>query len=734
MNKLEIRPKMKQDTILLQMQEGIFIQNDTNQIVLKGKHIAHWIYTLTPYLTGEYTMNQLCQQLGSAQRELVVQLVDTLMEKKMLKNHIPESSEVLPAAVSQQFRSQIEYIDHFTDYPQAKFKAFRESAVAVIGCGESFKALAISLLRNGLEKLFLVPSTPSDEYRVVLEDEAAMLRQKGCSVSITFSDISFPTSIERLDPYDVIVYCADQGTLRDIALLNRRCMDEGRAFLAATIFAGRAMLGPFVKPHSGPCWFCAQMRLAANSDESEQALLWRNLAFPASPSALPGADLYRPVAQRIGHGLGFELFKLLSKALPSETDGGVIFQDLNTLEASTHSLEQHPLCPVCTQLDHETALQRLKAIISGGHDSNLTHLEALEKHSSWFDTRLGVFHDFSDEALEQIPLKQTTIVAGSPDPLLAGPLAIKCYSKENMRDARSSAFIKAIESYTRALPDMRTMLLSRGEEMNQAEKIVLQPHLFAHWSGVASLRANEQVAWMPAYSLFQDAIVYVPAAAVYPFSPLNASGLFEQTTAGWAVDTSYQQTLIQATVSALAYMQLCTLLRGRRTVIPIALEKLETFDSDVRFLIQSARRFARPFSLFEVVGDAPISLFIACTTDTLTEPLTAYGYGLSASKGLKQALIGLVGALQTLQNGEEPPALAKAFFSSPFSFEIVPSAAADKSHLEQPPITFEAIKMYLQERGNDLLFVNTATSDVWAQGVLISGTALIVGKNSGGTR
>ena len=724
-----IWPQLKHNSVFLEYKEGVLIQNEDKKFLIRGKSIARWISVLSPYLTGAYTLEQLCQRVGPDRRAQVASLLTMLLEKGLLKNALPEPPDVLSQAVSHQFHAQIAYIDHFVDQPHKRFRDFRQSSILLTGSGESLRALALSLLRNGIEKLFLAPSDGAEAYAPSLEAEADVLRRNGCPIDISIQAHASQSAIENLDDYDVVVYCTDGGSLQEIAALQKRCFIAGRAFLASTIVAGYAMLGPYVQPPSGPCWYCAQLRFSTNSDDQSAASLWRSIALGSTPYE-PDAALFDPQARRIGNGLAYELFKILSGALPSETQNGVIFQHLDTLETFQSPLLQHPLCPVCTQVDHDTSLHQLQETIAGQHDSALTLAEAYEQHQSLFDKRVGLFQGFTDKTLEQVPLKQSQITLNSPDLSRASQkIDITCFSMKTIHEARIATFTRAIESYARSVPDTRTMLFATPQALSTSEKIALSPQVFSHWSGGASLAPQKPIFWLPAYSFLQKTVVSLPAAAVYTSSLLNKHMLFERTTAGWAVDTSYRATLTKGLLSALTYSALRKLLKGEGSLRSISIDPLA--DAYLAFLLQSAERFARPFTAFMVTYSGPVSIILVRTTDTSSQPVVALGFHLSAQEALKAALLDFVGRLQTLQSGGTLPASMSTFFPGALPFHDL-NVVEESAPLADTHATIEAVEDDLQATGRDLLFVETTPADIRAAKTLVSGVVLLAERQSGG--
>lgn len=720
-----IRPKLKHNSVFLQTEDGVFFQSDRVVFRLKGKSIGRWISALGPYMNGEHTLDELCNGFAPAQREMLTQLVNTLLQRGVLKDAVFEIPEPLPASLRRQFAAQIAYIDHFTDRPQEKFKAFRESRVLLAGSGESLTALALSLMRNGLRDLFLAPADSSEEYGRVLASEADRVRQGGNETSFSFPQ----NGPEDLEDYDVIVYCSDTSSLKELASLNEQCVRAGRPFLSATIFAGQTMLGPFTRSQGDPCWLCAQLRLSAHREAGKNAAFWRELALGDDLSS-NSEGLFNPIARRIGHGLGFELFKILTGALPSETENGVILQDLEILEASSSKLTQHPLCPVCTRNDPTMTLQHLQEIIEGKHDHELTRNEIRTRHDRLFDSRIGAFREFNDEHIQQIPLKGARIAVSRPGASLAEENNITSYSIDDVMSAYRPAFIEAVNTYARSMPDPRGFLVASPREMAERGHTVILPQQLATWSGGISLRASTPAGWLPAFSSLRRSPVYVPAAAVYPDTSLNRLGLFERTPAGGTVATTFRDALAAGLLSALGYAHLQELMRGRAAVAQLDLELLSSAEADLAYLIKSARRFESPFACLEVIHASPLSVMIARTTDASSKPLMTFGFGLSIPEAAKMALLDFVGGLQTLQSEGELPAAIGHFCAGLSLDSDLACASPEASRLTAPACSLEQVEDYLRKMGQDALFVNTTPSDIWHAEALVSGRVLLTSGES----
>jgi putative thiazole-containing bacteriocin maturation protein len=716
----EIRPKLKQDSIFLKTRDGVFLQSDTATFLLKGKTMYQWLATLSPHMTGEYTLGEICETLAPSQQEMVVKLIDTLLQRGVVKNHIQEAPDLLSEAVRKHFGAQIELIDHYVDRPAQRFKTFRETRILLRGAGEALAALASSLVKNGLQHLYLLPDDEPSSYLSELRAETDALGQEGIETGI-----SCPAS-EKVSEYDLVVYCADDSSLKDIAELQQDCFHEQKTFLPTAFFGKQALIGPLVRPGDGPCWVCAQMRISANTSREESAAIWRELALGHELSAW-NTPLFTPQARNLGNGVGFELFKYLTGCLPSETVNGLIFHDLITLESYQSKVIAHPLCPACSNANTENALQQLTAVIEGQRDVKVElGDELLRQFNVLIDERAGIFHKFTDDTITQLPLKASRLLVREPASPLSAGFEVATYNANTLLEARLTAMTEAVGRYTNSLPDRRTMLMASWNELKQSGKQAVAPAQLATWSGMALFEKEARLEWFPTRSLLTRELCYVPAAAVYPFSRLNQVGLFEKTVAGMTTHTNFEDLLTAGFTSALAYENIRQLARGHNAVARLDQETLEGVDSDLTFLLHNARHFQRPFELLEVLNPSPLHLTLAYTTDLEKQPIVVFGWGLSGKEAVSQALLHLVGHLQFLKYEGTLPTSTASMLLPEFSVRSdVTFAETISSRFQEAATTLPALQDYLRASGRDLLFAHTTTTDIWSEKLFLSGVVLL---------
>lgn len=727
---LQLRPKLKQDSIFLPNTDGVLFRNGNNVFFLKGTSIYRWVSSLAPHLTGEHTLEELCQPLDSQRREMITRLVQTLLEKGIVKNHVLEDPALLPLTVRERFSSQIELIDHYAERPVERFTSFRASRVLLTGSGVPFSALAVALARNGLETLSLAPTTNADENWRAVSDEFDSLRHSDPETQPTLARVDGEYLADEIGRFEFVVYSSDEGSLHDVKRLNDLCLKAGVKFLPGIIFGGHSLTGPLVKPGVAGCWQCAMLRLSSNLEEHRAASFWKRVALGDELADEPFAA-FVTTARMLGNSIAFELFKSLAGYQVPETEGGVLIQDLETLESSRAMLLPHPLCPVCTVPDPGIEAAQLEKITRGEEDRELTVETQLQHWYRFLDSRLGIFQNFSDDKSVQVPLRTTRLVMGHPTEPAAGSVRISAQSIESTAHARHQALREGVRRYARAVPDLRRMMSGSFDELLEDSREPVAPDELSLWSGLHSFDKRARLAWLPASPLFASRLRYVPAAAVYNDSVLNRGGAFESTIAGAAVGVSYREALTDGLVSALSYERLRDILKGEARVASIDAHLLDEMDDDLSYLLKTVKRMDSPVRLLELTGEIPIRVVLAITGNDgqATLELIRVGHGLSLVEAAKQALVGIIGTLQDRASTNCEPQTVLSYsseisfrrFSLPVDIEIQP---LERGSYENAA-SIGDVEAFLQKSGRDVLYVNTTTNDIRLTETFTAGTVLL---------
>jgi putative thiazole-containing bacteriocin maturation protein len=724
-----LRPKLKQDSIFLPNNDGVLFRNGNNVFFLKGASVYQWVSSLAPHLTGEHTLEELCQPLDPGRREMVVRLVRTLVDKGMVKDHVLEDPATLPEDVRARFAPQIELIDHYTDNPVRRFKAFRQSRLLLVGSGAPLRALVGGLARNGLETLSLAPRDESGAGWRELEDEVAGLRRDGLDTPLSVERVEAARLSGELARFEAVAYCSDGASLREAFLLNEQCYKAGVKFLPGVIFNGLSLIGPFVRPGVAGCWQCALLRLSANLGGREAASLWKRVALGGDFTQEPLAA-FGTTARMLGNSLAFELFKAQAGHQSPECEDGLLTQNLETLESSRGVLLAHPLCGVCGGGDADSERAALGAVAAGESDRALTAEDQLQAWYRFLHPRAGLFGSFSDEDAEQVPLRTTLLVVGHPAEPAAEPARVCAHSVESTAFARHRALLEAVKRYAHAAPDARRMVSSSYAELLDGGGEPVAHDALSVWSGLRTFDRGRTCEWLPAYSSSREDFRYVPAAAVYPDSPLNRDAAFESAAAGQAVGVTYAETLEAGLISALSFERLRDVLRGSARVASLDPALLGD-DTDLGYLLKTLERFDSPVQLLELVGDIPVCVVLARSGATPAGEIVSVGSGFSRVEAARQALVGVVGTLQ--QHSADAAGQAAVLYPSEITFRRfslpadVEVAPLERERYAGAGAGLEEVKRLLRGGGRDVLFVNTTPADIRSTETFITGTVLLTG-------
>lgn len=614
------RPRIRRDVLFTETPDGVLFHNADGGFRLTAKSAYRFATLIVPHLTGEHSVADLCRGLGEAQQAMVGELVRTLYERDFARPVAvppgPAAGQVtLAPDVARRYAPQIAYADHYADDAEARFLRFRETRVAVLGDDDVARWCATSLIRNGCAVIGVTPgpdAMPPGTSALgtsELEAEAAEAVADGCTVELRSLDRTAgpePTWAELAD-YDLVVVTGGRTAPARLLPLLRAGIPAGRTLLPAWSYGSDAVIGPLMASGTPGCWACAALRLGAavGRDTAAAADLWSTLALPGS-SAAAGPEPGRPLAAMIGNLLGYEVFRTTSGALPAETAGQVIVQDMASLDVTAEPLLVHPRCPFCASGEEETRETVAPVDLAAAGASGTPALPTLEtareadalveelnRRSALVRPYTGVFTRYADEPLTQIPLKLSVVELGVGH---AGPRAIAAFDVHHVAGARMRALDAAAVVYAEHVVPARVVAAHAVPARGGADRA--EGAVAAGSLTIASGLPGTAAAWQQAVSLVTKEPALVPAAAVRPFGPHNGDRLFERTRAGAGAGPSPADAAAAGLLSALAHDALLRAVRGRAAA-PVVLTD-ETPDVELAFLVRSAERLGLDVELLDL--------------------------------------------------------------------------------------------------------------------------------------
>ncbi|MFD8905768.1 TOMM precursor leader peptide-binding protein, partial [Streptomyces sp. NPDC059586] len=603
------------------------------------------------------------------------------------------------------------------------YKRQRTTRVAVLGDDETARWCALSLLRNGCARIGTTtahtPATaPAHAPASAHDDIAAEAAGVGAQVGTVGAGPD--AGWADLDGYDVVVVTGAGAGARTHRLLAAG-VPEGVTVIPAWLFGRRLIVGPLSTAASTGCWSCALLRLGGNVDPGTAAELWSEAAgaVPASGDALSG-----PVAAMVGNLVGYEVFRLTTGALPAETAGQVLVQDLESLDVMAEPVQPHPRCARCAALDArepapalpETLALPVTPTVETARDAEALVEELNRVSSALVRPYTGIFRRYDDEELTQTPLKLSRVEVA-----LGGGVRrrIAAFDVHHLAGARLRALYAAAEAYVEHVVPLPAA--AHDDPVH-----ALHPAALTTGGGTGARVAT----WTTATSLLTKEPVRVPAAALRPFGPHNRDRAHLASRAGSGAGGSAAEAAGLGLLSALAHDALVRAVRGTTRVSPVA---ADGGDPELVFLLKSAANLDIAVELLDL-GEAERTsahaVLVREANGSAAQGRWAVGAGLSRRTATASALRDLLGQVQLA--AEDPGAVVD--LGDPLLGDLAPAAIAVRGEsvaVEGAETTFDAVLERLRSAGRDALYVDTTPADL-PSGSIATARVLLTVDGEGG--
>jgi ribosomal protein S12 methylthiotransferase accessory factor len=319
------------------------------------------------------------------------------------------------------------------------------------------------------------------------------------------------------------------------------------AWLRGFIYFGEAVIGPLVFPDQQGCSECADTRrLMAGPERKEQFHIKEykkeQLEFSADPwgssiGLWQTANLLSDEAQRFLQGG------------KSRTNEHILLLNLNTFRLSRHFFLPDPYCPMCGDLQKDTADQaKIKLKSSPMTSSNSYRCRSLEElknvlRKDYFDTRTGLLNFKRYDFLS--PFADTAINL----PLLTGNEL--CGGRTHSYDKSELAgILEGLERHCGYAPKGKRTTVY--EPYSKVKKTAVDPlslgvHTDEHYAmpgfPFRSFDSERPIHWVWGYSLSQDQPILVPETFAY-YSLGGEEGFVYETSNGCAVGGSLEEAIL----------------------------------------------------------------------------------------------------------------------------------------------------------------------------------------------
>ncbi|MFF7177678.1 TOMM precursor leader peptide-binding protein [Streptomyces sp. NPDC008121] len=609
------RPRVRRDVLFTRTPHGVIFHNAEGGFQLTSASGYRFASLLVPHLDGSRSVEDICQGFGDRQKTMVADLVKALYARGFARPvpapAEPTGSPATDPAAAARFARQIAYIDHYVDDADSRFARFRATRVAVLGDGPVARWCALSLIRNGCAGVGVEAAladgsgaggVTAEEFAVVRR-EAAELAEEGCPVELSLlpdppGTAAAPRGWPAYDGYDVVVAAAGPDAPGAVLALLKGGVPEGRSLLPAWTFGRRAVVGPVMTAGSATCWSCAALRLGAPGGASDAAAaeLWSGLALGTGG---PGAPPAGPLAAMLGNLLGYEVFRLVTGALPAETRDRILVQDTASFDVASEPLLPHPRCPfhpapagLPEPVDLTSAPARpvfLPTVATAPDDDAAEGpLAELERRSALVHPHAGVFTSYADEPLTQTPLKVGSVVVGLGT---RGARTVTAFDVHHTAGARLRALDAAATVYA------EHVVPASPADASATALPAVDPDALTVASGTGG--SGAATAWTAAVSLVTKEAVRVPSGAVRPFGADNADRRFEPTRAGAGAGPDLPAAAAAGLLSALAHDALRRAVAGAGDVAVID-PRVFGEDPETTFLLRSTAHLGLDVDLLDL--------------------------------------------------------------------------------------------------------------------------------------
>jgi bacteriocin biosynthesis cyclodehydratase domain-containing protein len=368
------RPRIKRTTELIETPDGdLYLLRGSADTDIRIEQPDEEQRQLLASFDGEHSREDLEGKFGEdAVRDLIAQLE----ELEVVEDGADD--DLVPAAEMARFDRQLRY---FSDIggagltPSQCQERLREARLAVLGVGGLGGWAAWALACVGVGEMWLVDGdrvevsnlnrqilyTESDIGRLKVEAAAERLRafNSAMRVEATATRLESEAEIAEFVAGAEIVIDAADWPAHDIERwCNAACFEAGIPYITMSHFPPVARVGPLYVPGKTGCFACQETAYRRSYPLFDVAVDQRR----AQPS--PAATL-GPACGLIGGQVGLEVMHHLTGLCDASTLGVAHIYDLRTMEVKREAVVPEPGCPVCGDLQHDTADDRLQGTACG---------------------------------------------------------------------------------------------------------------------------------------------------------------------------------------------------------------------------------------------------------------------------------------------------------------------------------------------------------------------------------
>lgn len=407
--------------------EGILFRAGDSILPVEGHNIYDWFARLRPFLTGQWSADQLCSKLDEHQRKITFSVLKALSEADMLYEAQDDDPAVLPEAVRKAYVGSIRRIEAISKRPFREFAKFRRARLIILASSKIALALAQAGLEVGVGQQLLYVPDWNNESAVLL---AKLLRSHGAEKlgsNIVHMDTAWEAAFAQLTGENEIVILAGEAHV-DRERIEATAAVVVRAkvpLLTLTSFGGVAVVGPVEHTSTAACVRCLLTKYE------------KEISSPAPDVLDSGIE--------IGARLLMQRFlDCWTVTISADISAMCTEIDLFSLRISHRPFPLDSTCGFCRE---GTGVDTYKYEFEANNQSKeLDDASILESaYKRLIDTRLGLIGQIEEGGLLQLPHHQSAALLRLP-----GELNRYIWITEIGNDAlgaRAAVMRRAVESY-----------------------------------------------------------------------------------------------------------------------------------------------------------------------------------------------------------------------------------------------------------------------------------------------
>ncbi|NDL60162.1 hypothetical protein [Phytoactinopolyspora mesophila] len=533
------RPRVRQDVAFLETLDGVYVRSPDNAFVLRGAGAYRYLSALLPHLDGSTTLDDLVSGLPEGHGASVRSLLGTLAARGVIADG-PDLRELYDAETRSRYASQLALLDHHGDDGTGFARAVNARVALVCDDHAAAGMLAEALTANGV-------GSGGDGFVRVVDT----IDVKDCLV----------------EGLDLVVLVAIDRPHPSLLTVGDTAHWHGADFVSVVRVGDQIVLGPHDDATTTAGVSSALLRMSDNGIAGTEAI-WQAAGLGSEHSvpgpALPGNAA--PIALSVA---GFEIFKILTKVIPSDLTGSAVIVDPHRLTVSTEPVLPHP---AVTGADTPRVLAGQPV---GFEDvEELDDLGAVDVEEAYkrferaVSATVGIMREFDDDAVAQIPVKVARLDSPS-----AATEPIVTFGSATVLETRLAALEEAAARYALAIQRRVQLLPAPVSGATKVRTEAVQTWLGAEPARPASVAAVDLTAGVP---------LAVERAAVLA-GPWDAdAAVFEPALTGLAAGPSPAHAAGRALVDAVAGIAVGAVARGELPLHPVGPDVFSQLEPEQR--------------------------------------------------------------------------------------------------------------------------------------------------------